>query len=113
MIIITNRYHYFFIGGTGEVAYVASMFYPNMKITVFELPIMVEKSPHFRPSMDECPNQNNVSFVVGDFFEPTLPAADLYVLTHILHDWKEDKLDLLLSNIFKSLPSGKKIHSEE
>ena len=77
-----------------------------MKITVLDLPPVVDCSSHFTPTLDECPNQNNVSFVAGDFFEPTLPPADLYVLTHIIHDWSEEKIDILLANVFKNLPSG-------
>jgi hypothetical protein len=94
------------IGGTGDVSYAACMAYPHMKIKVFDQPSIVENSPHFRPSMDECPNQQNVTFEAGDFFEPTLPPADLYVLTHILHCWTQDKVDVLLSNAFNNLPSG-------
>ncbi|XP_031554554.1 acetylserotonin O-methyltransferase-like [Actinia tenebrosa] len=93
-------------GGTGNVAYAACMAYPNMKITVLDLPSVVQNAPHFRPSIHECPNQHNVTFVAGDFFEPTLPAADLYVLTHILHLFTDDKVDTLLANIFANLPSG-------
>ena len=77
-----------------------------MKITVLDLPQVIECSPQFAPTLQECPNQSNVSFVGGDMFEPTLPAADLYVMTHIIHDWGEDKVGVLLSNIFDSLPSG-------
>jgi hypothetical protein len=86
------------------------MAYPHMKITVHDLPPVIENSSHFRPSMDECPNQQNVTFVAGDFFEPTLPPADLYVLTHILHDWPRDKVEVLLSNAFNNLPPGKIIY---
>ena len=78
-----------------------------MKITVLDLPQVVECSPQFAPTLQECPNQSNVTFVAGDLFEPVLPAADLYVVAHIIHDWGEDKGDALLSNIFKNLSSGK------
>ena len=96
-------------GGTGDVAYAASSVYPDMKITVLELPPVVRCSSHFRPCIEECPNQQNVTFVEGDFFEGPLPSADLYALTRILHDWSEEKVDVILSNIFKSLPSGNRL----
>ena len=78
-----------------------------MKITVLDLPEVVDCSSHFAPTLDECPNKNNVTFVAGNFFEPTLPTTDLYVLTHILHDWGEEKIDTLLTSVFKNLPSGR------
>ena len=78
-----------------------------MKITVCDLESAVSVAHHFRPSVEACPNQANVSFAVGDFFKPeTIPKADLYVLSNILHDWSEDKADLILSNVYKCLPSG-------
>ena len=78
-----------------------------MKITVCDLEPVVTSAHHFRPSVEACPNQANVSFAVGDFFKPeTIPKAELYVLSHVLHNWSEDKVDLILSNVYKCLPSG-------
>ena len=45
-------------------------------------------------------------FLCGRRFLQTIPKADLYVLSHVLHDWSEDKVDLILSNVYKCLPSG-------
>ena len=91
------------------MAYTLCQYYPNMKITVCELQSVMDSAHHFRPSSDDCPNQGNVSYVVGDFFQPDLPKADLYVLCRTLHDWSEHKVDLILSNVFKCLPSGKEL----
>ncbi|KAJ7356228.1 hypothetical protein OS493_025981 [Desmophyllum pertusum] len=93
-------------GGTGSMAYTLCQYYPNMKITVCDLQSVVDSAHHFRPSLEDCPNQGNVSYVVGNFFQPDLPKADLYVMSRILHDWTEEKVDLILSNVFKCLPSG-------
>ena len=91
------------------MAYTLCQYYPNMKITVCELQSVMDSAHHFRPSSEDCPNQGNVSYVVSDFFQPDLPKADLYVLCRILHDWTEDKVDLILSNVYKCLPSGKEV----
>ncbi|CAH3184860.1 unnamed protein product [Porites lobata] len=94
-------------GAVGTLAYALCQFYPEMKITVCDLEPAVSLAHHFRPSVEACPNQANVSFAVGDFFKPeTIPKAELYVLSHVLHDWSEDKVDLILSNVYKCLPSG-------
>ena len=47
-----------------------------------------------------------IDIVAGDFFEDELPEADLYALGRILHDWREDKIDLLLRKILARLPAG-------
>jgi len=93
-------------GGTGAMAYTLSQYYPNMKITVCELQSVTDVAHHFCPSLEDCPNQGNVSYVVGNFFQPDLPKADLYILCRVLHDWPEEKLGLILSNVFKCLSPG-------
>ena len=54
------------------MAYTLCQYYPNMKITVCELQSAVDSAHHFQPSLEDCPNQANVSFVVGDIFQPDL-----------------------------------------
>ena len=90
------------------MAYTLCQYYPSMKITVCDMQSVVDSAHHFRPSSEDCPNQANVSYVVGNFFQSDLPKADLYVLSRILHDWPEENVDLILSNAFKCLPSGTK-----
>ena len=95
-------------GGVGTLAYALCQYNPQMKITVSDLQPVVRLAHHFRPSVEDCPNQVNVSFMIGDFFNPeTLPKADLYVLSRILHDWPEEKVEVILDNVFSCLPSGK------
>ena len=86
--------------------YAAVNTYPKMKATVFELPQVVEVANSLKPSLTDCPNKDNLTFVAGDFFKDDLPPADLYSLCSILHDWDEDKVDFLLKKVFNSLPSG-------
>ena len=88
------------------MAYTLCQYYPNMKITVCDLQSVVDSAHHFRPSSEDCPNQGNVSYAVGDFFQPDLPKADLFILCRVLHDWPEEKLSLILSNVFKCLSPG-------
>ena len=84
--------------GVGTLAYALCQYNPRMKITVCDLQPVVSLTHHFRPSVKDCPNQANVSFVVGDFFKSeTLPKADLYVLSRILHDWPKKKLKWFLT----------------
>ncbi|PFX30766.1 N-acetylserotonin O-methyltransferase-like protein [Stylophora pistillata] len=93
-------------GAVGAMAYALCHHNPQMKITVCEQPIVVKYAPHFKPSSEDCPNQGNVSFLTGDFIEDDLPKADLYVISRTLHNWSDEKVDLILSKVFDSLPSG-------
>jgi acetylserotonin N-methyltransferase len=47
-----------------------------------------------------------VELVAGDFFNDPLPAADIYAVGRILHDWGEEKIRKLLARIYAALPTG-------
>lgn len=49
---------------------------------------------------------SRLRFYPGDFFRDPLPAADVLILGHVLHDWGlEDKLALLHA-AYQALPAG-------
>jgi acetylserotonin N-methyltransferase len=78
-------------GGTGHLAEAAHDRYANLETAVFDLPRVAEMFP---------------GTIAGDFFSDPLPAADLYSLGRILHDWSEDKIAKLLAKIYAALPEG-------
>ena len=88
------------------MAYALCQYNPRMIITVCELPSVVNYAHHFKPSIEACPNQGNVSFAACDFIKSDLPKADLYVLCRTLHNWSDEKVDFILSKVFESLLSG-------
>ena len=45
-------------------------------------------------------------FYPGDFFEDPLPAADVLVMGHILHDWGLGEKRALLAKAYEALPEG-------
>nr|XP_008105348.1 PREDICTED: N-acetylserotonin O-methyltransferase-like protein [Anolis carolinensis] len=83
-------------GCTGALAYELVHMYPEMKVTVFDLPDVITNVTSFQPSEQ---NSNRVSFTSGDFFKDDLPEADLYILSRILHDCSEEKVHTLLNKI--------------
>ncbi|XP_037095624.1 probable bifunctional dTTP/UTP pyrophosphatase/methyltransferase protein isoform X1 [Syngnathus acus] len=89
-------------GCTGAMALEFAKAHPGMSVTVFDLPTVVEMSPRFLPP---C-TKEKVTFVAGDFFKDALPKADLYILSRILHDWSDDKVNLLLSKIADACTPG-------
>lgn len=89
-------------GCTGAMAYEFTKAHPELSVTVFDLPAVVEMSEHFHPQHTD----NRVTFVAGDFFKDELPRADLYILARILHDWSDEKVHLLLSKIAQVCTPG-------
>ena len=49
-----------------------------------------------------------VERVAGDFFE-AVPAADAYVLKHIIHDWDDERCVRILSNIRAAMGPGARV----
>ena len=95
-----SRFHHLVdLGGaTGHLALAARERYPNLKITLFDLPTVI-------PFAREM-TRGEVELVAGDFFVDALPPADLYAVGRILHDWSEEKIGRLLAKIYAALPSG-------
>ncbi|XP_005997259.1 probable bifunctional dTTP/UTP pyrophosphatase/methyltransferase protein [Latimeria chalumnae] len=90
-------------GCTGALAYELVNAYPDMRVTVFDLPVVISKCGHFEFLGQQT---NRVSFTGGDFFEDRIPQADLYILSRVLHDLSEDKVDALLGKLSEICKPG-------
>jgi acetylserotonin N-methyltransferase len=90
-------------GATGHLVIAACERYPELRATVFDLPSVV---PVAREYMQRSSAAARLDAVAGDFFTDALPAADLYSLGRILHDWSPEKIRILLDKIYATLPSG-------
>jgi SAM-dependent methyltransferase len=88
-------------GGAGLVLRGILNRYPKVRGILSDLPASVEKA---RAQLADF--SGRVEFVAGDFFE-AVPAAKTYVLTHILHDWDDERALQLLRSIGRSIePDG-------
>src|SRR5262249_11873277 len=90
-------------GASGHLCIAACERYPNLEGVVFDLP---QVTWYAREHVAKSPAKDRIEVVDGDFFLDELPAADLYALGRILHDWSEPKIDRLLARIFERQPSG-------
>ncbi len=90
-------------GATGHLAVAACRRYPHLRAVVLDLPGVV---PLASELILETEVADRVEVVAGDFFADPLPAADLYTLGRILHDWSEDKIMVLLRKAHAALPPG-------
>ena len=85
-------------GGTGHLALAARERYPGLKVTLFDLPPVIEFAREH--------THGEIELIAGDFFHDEIPNADLYAVGRILHDWSEEKISALLRKIFEALPVG-------
>jgi SAM-dependent methyltransferase len=69
----------------------------------FDLPVV---QPVFDEHMTACGVADRMTFSAGDFFADELPAADVLVMGHILHDWNLEEKMALLEKAHRALPDG-------
>src|SRR5690606_19254146 len=51
---------------------------------------------------------NRVKLVGGSFFD-SVPAGDVYLIKHILHDWNDEQSVRILANVRKAMNPGGKV----
>lgn len=90
-------------GATGHLAVAACELYPEMRGIVFDLPRVMPSALEYVATSAAA---SRIECLPGDFFTDALPAADIYAVGRILHDWSEPKIETLLAKIFAALPSG-------
>ncbi len=88
---------------SGHLVIAACHRYPHLQAVAFDLPSAI---PLASELIQASPYANRIQVAAGDFFRDPLPPGDLYALGRILHDWSEDKIDLLLKKIYDALPNG-------
>ncbi|ESO89631.1 hypothetical protein LOTGIDRAFT_164936 [Lottia gigantea] len=90
-------------GGSGYMAYEFIKVYEKLKAIVFDLPDSIELAVQQQPQN----TKSRVEFMSGDFFQDEkLPVCDLMILSHILHNWCDDKIDIILKKVFASINPG-------
>jgi hypothetical protein len=100
-----SRYRTVIDVGTAEgcVPVQLALRHPNLTGGGFDLPIV---RPAFESYVATHGLADRLRFYPGDFFADPLPAADVLVMGHVLHNWSlNQKLDLL-GNAHRALPDG-------
>lgn len=63
--------------------------------------------PYFQDFAGKSPAADHIEFRVADFFaDESLPAADVYILGHILHDWGLRDKRAILSKVAEAVNLG-------
>jgi hypothetical protein len=99
------RYHRIVDLGTaqGAVPVELALVHPHVTGYGFDLPVV---RPMFEQYVRSHGLEDRLQFVAGNFFTDPLPAADVYILGHVLHDWDVEGRRLLLAKVHAALPAG-------
>lgn len=84
-------------GGRGHFLQALVERHPGIEGTLVELPDVIDR-------VSGEPSSERLHLVAADFFTDALPAAAVYVLMEIIHDWDDTDAVRILSNIRRSAP---------
>jgi predicted nicotinamide N-methyase len=91
-------------GSSGIYSVVILEKYKNLSATIFEKFPVNRISEYFINKY----SINNIDVITGDMFKDNFPENyDIHLLSHVLHDWSENEVELILKKSFNSLaPNG-------
>ena len=100
-----EKYRSFVDVGTaqGDLAIQVALAHPHLCGTGYDLPPV---QPIFKDYVLQAGVDDRIQFTCGDFFRDPLPAADVIMMGHILHDWDLPTKKMLLGKAFAALPEG-------
>jgi 2-polyprenyl-3-methyl-5-hydroxy-6-metoxy-1,4-benzoquinol methylase len=87
-------------GGDGTLARLIAAEAPQAKITVLDLPHVIESA---RERLSKNGFSNRISLKCGSFLDGVPGPVDLCVLKHILHDWDDETALRILRNCRNAL----------
>ncbi|MGW7057983.1 methyltransferase [Streptomyces sp. NPDC054904] len=93
-------------GASGAFAVAALSAYPELNVTVFDLP---EVGPFLDRTRQERGLQGRLDFAPGDFFRDPLPPADCLSFGYILSDWDDETCVALLRKAHDACADGGKV----
>ena len=91
-------------GGSGTLLAGVLAAHPSLRGIVFDQPAVVAEA---EPVLEEAGVRDRAELVGGDFFVD-VPAADVYVMKSILHDWDDDECTRIVRTIRgRATPTGR------
>jgi hypothetical protein len=85
----------------GDLAVQIALAHPHLRGIGFDLP---EVGPVFEEYVEQNKLTGRLSFAPGNFFTDPIPAADVVIMGHILHDWDLEQKKQLLRKAYEALP---------
>lgn len=88
-------------GGFGHLAVALLEKYPTLHAAVMDLPDLIPVAQERFPVKDRAV-ANRLEYIAGDMFD-SVPAANVYIMKHIIHDWEDERCIRLLQNCHQSM----------
>ncbi len=82
-------------GGYGAVLENIKTKHPNVECILFDLPKVIDKV-----------TVTNIQKISGSFFDKIPNQTEAIILSRVLHDWNDEKANLILKNCFDALPNN-------
>jgi hypothetical protein len=93
-------------GATGHILVTILASHPGLRGTVFDLPHNQSGAAELIKSRGMS---DRVTFTPGSFFESVPTGYDLYVLSHIIHDWSEAQCLSVLANCHRAMSADSRL----
>lgn len=90
-------------GSAGVLSLMVAKHQPHMTCTTLDLPAV---EPIANKTIQQFQLADRVKAVSGDFFNESLPKADVIAMGNILHDWNEANKIKLMQKAYDALPAG-------
>jgi O-methyltransferase domain len=93
-------------GATGNLLSAILAHHPGPRGVLFDLPHVAREAPAL---LKQKGVGDRVTIAAGDFFKTIPDGADAYLLSHILHDWSEDRCRAILDNVRKAMKPASRL----
>ena len=93
-------------GATGNMLAAILTRYPQPRGVLYDLPHVVSEAPAFLQAKGVM---DRVAIEPGDLFKAVPSGGDAYILSHIIHDWREDLCLTILGNCRKAMKLDSKL----
>ncbi len=90
-------------GGNGGLLAAALVADPALRGVLLELPESVRQA---KTTVADAGVADRVDLVEGDFFDAVPPGGDAYVLARVLHNWTDERAELILRRIREAMTAG-------
>lgn len=93
-------------GGNGSVLVGVLKRHPGLKGVLFDLPAVVVRA---RTAIENAGLQGRCRIEGGSFLESVPAGADVYLMRHVLHDWRDEDAARILRNCRSAMRPGGRI----
>jgi hypothetical protein len=93
-------------GATGNMLAAILARYPGPRGILFDRPHVLSDAPRLLKARGV---EERVTIEPGDFFETVPAGGDVYILSHIIHDWKDEQCLAILVNCRNAMKPGARL----